>query len=339
MVSLFRTRLRYSELFAAGKLSRWPYCEGYIATQVKIDGFRIQNLSAIVNTDSYDWWPPYHEKELVLSSENAIIHPVLSGTRFVNSLLRYDFMPILSWFDRGSTLRTKLSYESDEIVLPAMLKKLFSKKLFRAAIYLVNIVDRNKMSSVVNLLVGDRQSELECINSILPRTASAWQSSHSQWSRGASREEDAIGALSGPPSGRYSFHTALEINPWWMCDLGDLFLTAQFIIHNRLDAERARAKTLALHVSLDAKAWTPIVFPDNDLQYQIKNNLPIEMSLQEKMVVRYIRIESEGIQFLHLDKLFIRGYRIPEDGSDWRVSDGQVDDVFQNETIVRHAVT
>ena len=59
------------------------------------------------------------------------------------------------------------------------------------------------------------------------------QSSISRWSIGKTKEEDARGGNDGRITGRYGFHTNEEENPWWLVDLGRVYLIDQIRISNR----------------------------------------------------------------------------------------------------------
>ena len=67
----------------------WPFCEGFIATEIRLAGLNSRELSDYVDTTAYDTWPPYVESDLQQMATKAIIHPVLDQNRYIASLLKY----------------------------------------------------------------------------------------------------------------------------------------------------------------------------------------------------------------------------------------------------------
>ena len=104
---LFDKRLALSAEIRAGVIRRWPFCEGFIPTELAVSGFRLLELSDFGTTDRYDWWPPVLEDDLPNLTEQTFIHPVLDRARYVDATLRIWKFPEL--FDPGSGLRGRLS--------------------------------------------------------------------------------------------------------------------------------------------------------------------------------------------------------------------------------------
>ena len=67
----------------------WPYCEGFIATEIRLAGMKSAELSDYIDTAAYDTWPPYLESELAKFATAPVIHPVLDQPRYIASLLKY----------------------------------------------------------------------------------------------------------------------------------------------------------------------------------------------------------------------------------------------------------
>ncbi len=67
----------------------WPFCEGFIATEIRLAGLKGAELSDYLDTSSYDTWPPYVESDLPGLSRAPVVHPVLDKPRYVASLLKY----------------------------------------------------------------------------------------------------------------------------------------------------------------------------------------------------------------------------------------------------------
>lgn len=103
---LFAKRLALSAAFRAGTIRRWPFCEGFIPTELAVSGFRQMELSAFGSTDQFDWWPPILEDDLPELAQYTFIHPVLDRPRYVDSALRIWRVPEL--FDARSDLRRRL---------------------------------------------------------------------------------------------------------------------------------------------------------------------------------------------------------------------------------------
>lgn len=69
----------------------WPVGEAFVGTELARAGFRLRDLSALGSLNRYDWWPPTHERELARCRQEAVIHPVLVGRRFLKSLFKSGF--------------------------------------------------------------------------------------------------------------------------------------------------------------------------------------------------------------------------------------------------------
>ena len=87
---LEKARLAQADRFRSGAIEKWPYCEGYIATEAVRQNLRVHELSAYGDVSHYEWWPPFHENELPNLEGLAFVHPVLDQSRFEASILKYD---------------------------------------------------------------------------------------------------------------------------------------------------------------------------------------------------------------------------------------------------------
>ncbi len=67
----------------------WPYCEGFVPTELALNGMTITELSRYGSTDGYDHWPPFLETELATLSGYPFVHPVLDQDRYVASMLKW----------------------------------------------------------------------------------------------------------------------------------------------------------------------------------------------------------------------------------------------------------
>ena len=104
---LFDKRLALSAEIRAGAIHCWPFCEGFIPTELAVSGFQLLDLSDLGTTDRYDWWPPVLEDDLPGLAEQTFIHPVLDRARYIDATLRIWQIPEL--FDPSSGLRQRLS--------------------------------------------------------------------------------------------------------------------------------------------------------------------------------------------------------------------------------------
>ncbi|CAH2601158.1 conserved protein of unknown function [Rhodovastum atsumiense] len=89
-------RLDLSARHRAGEIRQWPISEGFMSTEMIHAGFTVRSLSDYGRIPHVAWWPPYHEAMLGRLSEDAFVHPVLSGSRYVRSLFRNGLRPGLT---------------------------------------------------------------------------------------------------------------------------------------------------------------------------------------------------------------------------------------------------
>jgi SAM-dependent methyltransferase len=137
----------------------------------------------------------------------------------------------------------------------------------------------------------------------------ATQSSVSPWSIGATPEEDAGGALTGRPNGRYSFHTALEDAPWWMVDLGQERTIQEVRLFNRLDSPdlAARSRQFELAVSVDRCVWRILLRKEDESVFGGADGKPLILPVQPNVQARYVRVQLTRRDYLHLDKIEVFG--------------------------------
>ena len=128
----------------------------------------------------------------------------------------------------------------------------------------------------------------------------ATQSSVSPWSHG-SVGQDARGANSEKHPAEFSFHTDFEANPWWQVDLEHKFIIEKVCLLNRTNcAERLRH--FSLLTSPDGWSW--------DLIYQKSDDSVFDnLVLTGKRLARFIRIQLDGENALHLRKFQVFGRR------------------------------
>ncbi len=86
---LWQARLAHAEAWRAGTLTVWPFCEGFIPTELATAGFALGELSDFGGTQTYDHWPPYLEADVPVLADQTFVHPVLDEARFIASLHKY----------------------------------------------------------------------------------------------------------------------------------------------------------------------------------------------------------------------------------------------------------
>jgi len=118
-----------------------------------------------------------------------------------------------------------------------------------------------------------------------------------------SPQEDALGAVDGVKDGKWGFHTAAEVHPWWQVDLGRPLALDRVLVFNRCDAA-GRAASLALLLSDDGENWTEAYRHDGRVFLGYTDGKPLEIALKGA-VARYLRLTltKEEPEFFHLDEV------------------------------------
>jgi beta-1,4-mannosyl-glycoprotein beta-1,4-N-acetylglucosaminyltransferase len=306
--SLLSARLAHADKLFSGEIQRWPLAEGFVPTQLAQSGFEIGDLSRLVDTELYDWWPPTHFSEIRELEPGKIIHPVLAGDRYIESLLRYDHLPPSSWFAPESVLRRKLGREPEKKVFPGLARALIERGELE---FLFSLEDfcREAPSSEFKELISKAVDGVVAGSEVtnLSVEKRGFSSSISPWSRAPLREQDASGALAGEADGTYAFHTNFELNPWWIVDLDAVCVVDEIILYNRLDAERERSNNLTVWTSTNSRRWTLCFERSDSFPFGGADGLPLHVKLERPRPARFIRVELAGITALHLDKVSVRG--------------------------------
>lgn len=135
------------------------------------------------------------------------------------------------------------------------------------------------------------------------------QSSISQWSRGATTQEDGAGAISGTILGDAQCHTDLETRPWWMVDLGAPHLIYEVRVFNRVDQPRFRDGIGALRIEIadPAGPWVPIHDHDGSRPIGGADGYPLIVKLTSPVMASRLRVMALGHTYLHLDQVQILG--------------------------------
>lgn len=69
-------------------VAQWPIGEAFVGTAARAGGLQCRAFSAFGKLARYDWWPPTHESELRDFPDQIVLHPVLTGRRYANSLFK-----------------------------------------------------------------------------------------------------------------------------------------------------------------------------------------------------------------------------------------------------------
>ncbi len=105
--TLATRRLAMAEQLREAVITTWPFCEGFIATEMEAEGFTSVELANYADTAAYDTWPPFVESDLPIMTGHPIIHPVLDQERYVGSLLKYK-VGLIGYLNINSLLHRKL---------------------------------------------------------------------------------------------------------------------------------------------------------------------------------------------------------------------------------------
>jgi hypothetical protein len=116
--------------------------------------------------------------------------------------------------------------------------------------------------------------------------------------------EDARGAVDGVKNGKWGMHTAVESNPWWQVDLGEVQPLSCALVFNRCDAFAERTSRLLLLLSDDGKTWREAYRHNGTVFYGFTDTKPLKISL-DGAKARFVRIQLPGNVYLHLDEVEI----------------------------------
>ncbi|MFW5692850.1 MAG: discoidin domain-containing protein, partial [Thermoguttaceae bacterium] len=131
----------------------------------------------------------------------------------------------------------------------------------------------------------------------------AWQAElqrASQSSRGILPEEDAAGAVDGNVTGKFSFHTGQDENPFWQVDLGEVHDLGRVAVYNPHVPERLAGFRLLL--SDDGAQWREAYRHDDTPPAGDGEGKPFVVSLEEQRG-RFVRIQVPGRIWMHLDEV------------------------------------
>ena len=119
---------------------------------------------------------------------------------------------------------------------------------------------------------------------------------------------EAAGAVSGRRSSSYQFHTSAEEGPSWTVDLEQRCLINEVRIFNRNDVARDRARHLVILSSDDGETWERQARRDSEDDFG-GGTMPHPWRWWREVpfAARFIRLQLESFDFLHLDQVEVFG--------------------------------
>ncbi len=120
-------------------------------------------------------------------------------------------------------------------------------------------------------------------------------------------EPTPSGAVNGVRNGRFGFHTSLELDPWWMVDLGSRTVLSDIVVFNRLDNDcSGRAASLCISLSNDGVSWDELYMHDGSTFGGVDGK-PLVVTC-DRAVARFVRLVLNDYQYLHLDEVEVYGH-------------------------------
>ncbi|WP_306341375.1 discoidin domain-containing protein, partial [Planktothrix tepida] len=113
-------------------------------------------------------------------------------------------------------------------------------------------------------------------------------------------------AVNGIKDGKFSFHTKLEVNPWWQVDLEGIYLLTEVQVYNRIDTCADRARTLRILLSSDGENWNLVYTNDENNIFGGVDGKPLVVAIASKLA-RYVRLQLNEETRLHLDEVEVYG--------------------------------
>jgi len=110
-------------------------------------------------------------------------------------------------------------------------------------------------------------------------------------------DRDAAGAVDGAKTGRWGFHTEIEMDPWWQVDLGRTVPVDRVVITNRGDGLGERAARIQVLLSDDGAAFRQ-VYQHDGTPFLKDLSVPLKGAF-----ARFIRLRIPGRSYFHLDEV------------------------------------
>lgn len=122
-------------------------------------------------------------------------------------------------------------------------------------------------------------------------------------------EVRAARALAGRVSGRPSFQTDHEPEPWWQVDLEDAYSLAEVRLYNRTDDLEAAASIARFRIlaSLDGENWREVFAKLDGEPFGGADGAPFRWRPSPSVVARHVRVRLVGAGSLSLDHVEVYG--------------------------------
>ncbi len=285
---LYEKRRITGERIRSGELASIPFCEAAIPTELYLAGFKLMPLSAIGSTAAYSWTPPYSEAALEGLKDEAIVHPVLDRERFLRKIAAFA-SHMSDVMEPGSGWHRHYSRDEFDHILPHIFTHAWHSR------------NDALVSHILGTMREVEADEYRRLHGLLPdNLGSGKHATQSSRRSAAARADEASGALMGPVSGGFSFHTVEEERPWWMVDLGRPEPVARVRVFNHMAAP-TEANGLELHVSADGRGWSLVGCHQGAQPFGGADGHPLEIEVGR--VVRFVRLELPRRGTLHLDQV------------------------------------
>lgn len=184
----------------------------------------------------------------------------------------------------------------------------------------MNAVEDTYLADYWRRLLGAGQAARMVPPVRLPNVAlgkQADQSSRSEWSRGATTQEDAAGPVNGTITGDAQCHTDMETQPWWMVDLGAPYLIYEVRVFNRVSQPVYRTRLGAFRIDImdPAGNWVPIHEDDGNTPIGGADGYPLIVTCRTPTVATRLRVTALGRTYLHLDQVQVHGVPMHDTGA------------------------
>ncbi len=111
----------------------------------------------------------------------------------------------------------------------------------------------------------------------------------------------SVERMAGIKTGRFSFHTMLEHQPWLKMAFDDLREINEIIVYNREDSCQHRARNINIYASTDGDTWDLIHENSTPFGGVFSDPLRVTCALQAK----YLLFKLRDNTYLHLDQIEI----------------------------------
>ncbi len=300
---LLETRQRQAEVFKAGALAEWPFCESFIPSVLKRAGMNFAHIHEFVDTRNLSYRPHIQITDERANRPGTMVHSVLGRKDFIAAVVKEQ--PPADWFTPGSTLRRAMEGIPVAEFGPALLQR-FADKVDHAG----HGAFRQELlaQDVAVATPGD-----------LAWCKPAIQSTICEWSRSTDPRIEAAGAVGVVAHEDYGFHTMFETNPWWAVDLLESYVIDELRILNRpVFSERFR--TFVVQSSLDGATWITRFLKMDLAEVSADPARPHRILFADPPLARHLRIMMLGKGFFHLRRISVFGRAVMPAGQPTGVS-------------------